>query len=148
MADLRRDDIELRSTDDFDGIRKLALASGLEDGPFEGIVAAFGLFSGEELVGCAALKHVSERYSIEWLAVSDRMRNRGLGSRLIRQIEEEARSRGAPQPGGLSRAPGFFQAIGFRFARADETGGPTLVNCANCAQFGKSCNPAIVVRSL
>lgn len=148
MADPRSDDIELRSTDDFDGIRKLALESGLEDGPFEGIVAAFGLFSGEELVGCAALKQVSDRYSIEWLAVSDRMRNRGLGSRLIRRIEEEARSRGARVLWALARAPGFFQAIGFRLARADETGGPTLVNCANCAQFGKSCNPAIVLRFL
>lgn len=148
MADLRRDDIDLRSTDDFEGIRKLALASGLEDGAFDGIIAAFGLYSGEELVGCAALKQVSERYSIEWLAVAERMRNHGLGSRLIRQIEEEARSRGARTLWALARAPGFFQAIGFRLAGPDETGGPTLVNCVKCAQFGISCNPAIVVRSL
>jgi len=148
MADPGRGDIELRSTDDFEGIRKLALASGLEDGTFDGIAAAFGLYSGEELVGCAALKQVEDRFSVEWLAVADCMRNRGLGSRLIRKVEDEARTRGARTLWALARAPGFFQAIGFRLVRADETGGPTLANCAKCAQFRKTCNPAIVVRSL
>ncbi len=148
MAHYRNEDIELRRTDDLEGIRKLSLSSGLEDGPFDGIVAAYGLYSGEEMVGCAALKQVEDRFSVEWLAVADRLRERGLGSRLIRKIEDEARARGANTLWALARAPGFFQAIGFRLARADETGGPTLVNCAKCAQFGKSCNPAIVIRAL
>lgn len=148
MADLRRDDIELRSTDDFEGIRKLALASGLEDGTFEGIAAAFGLYAGDRLVGCAALKQVDDRYSVEWLAVDESLRNRGFGSKLIRQVEDEARSRGARTLWALARAPGFFQSIGFRLARPEETGGPTLVNCMKCPQFRKSCDPAIVVRAL
>ncbi|MBN1678173.1 MAG: GNAT family N-acetyltransferase [Candidatus Thermoplasmatota archaeon] len=140
--------LELRRTQDFEGIRRLALESGLEDGSFASIVAALGLYSGKDLVGCAALKQTDRSFSVEWLAVSEPLRKRGLGGRLIAEIELEARLRGADRLWALARAPGFFQRLGFRLAGESEGSGPTLDNCMKCPQYMRSCRPAIVVKAL
>jgi len=141
-------DLEFRRTRDYEAVRRLALGSGLEDGPFADVVAAFGLFSGDELVGCAALKQTDYLFCVEWVAVSESLRGRGLGSRLIAEVEQEARLRGAERLWALARAPGFFQKTGFRMAGKDDLGGPTLNNCMRCPQYMKNCSPAIMVKSL
>lgn len=141
-------ELELRQTRDYEAVRRLALGSGLEDGPFVSIVAAFGVFSGDELVGCAALKQKDSVFCVEWLAVSEPLRGRGLGSRLLSEIEREARLRGAERLWALARAPGFFMKIGFVMAGEAEKGGPTLTNCMICPQYKKTCSPAIVVKDL
>lgn len=138
----------LRKTDDFEAIRTLALRSGLEDGTFEGIVTAYGYHIGEELVGCVALKRDQERFAVEWLAVSEQLRHKGIGKMLVKKIEGEARMRGADRIWALARAPRFFESIGFRVATSDESGGATMSNCLLCSQYQRSCFPAIVVRQL
>lgn len=140
--------LELRRTQDFEAVRRLALESGLEDGSFASIVAAFGLYSENDLVGCAALKQTERSFSVEWFAVSEPLRRRGLGKKLIAEIEREARLRGADRLWALARAPAFFQKLGFRLAGENEMGGPTLDNCMKCPQYMRSCNPAIVVKAL
>lgn len=139
---------ELRRTDDFSAIRAIALRSGLEDGTFENIVSAFGYFLGDRMVGCAALKVDGTRYAVEWLAVEEDLRHMGLGSLLVSRIESEARMRGADRLWALARAPRFFEKIGFRHSSIDESGGPTLSNCLLCSQYQKTCNPAVMVKSL
>jgi amino-acid N-acetyltransferase len=136
----------LKKTDDFEAIRKLALASGLEDGTFENIVAAFGYYIGEELMGCVALKRDGDRHSVEWLSVAESLRHKGIGSILVANVEAEARMRGAEKLWALARAPQFFEKIGFRITTPEESGGPTMSNCLLCSQYQKSCFPAIVVK--
>jgi N-acetylglutamate synthase-like GNAT family acetyltransferase len=138
----------LRKTDDYEAIRALALRSGLEDGTFENIVSAYGCFIGADLVGCAALKKDGQRYSIEWLSVSDFLRGKGIGSMLVGRIEGEARMRGAEELWALARAPRFFEKIGFRVASPAESGGPTMCNCLLCSQYQKSCFPAVMVKGI
>ncbi len=140
--------LELRRTRDYEAVRRLALGSGLEDGAFTGIVAAFGIYSQDDLVGCAALKNSDSTFSVEWLAVSGPLRGKGHGSQLVAEVEKEARARGAERLWALARSPAFFQKIGYRLAREDEKGGPTLSNCSRCPQYKRTCRPAIVVRSL
>lgn len=148
MSAYKDSHLELRRTRDYEAVRHLALGSGLEDGPFTGIVAAFGFYSGDVLVGCAALKHTDSTFCVEWLAVSEELRGRGCGTRLVAEVEREARARGADKLWALARAPEFFRKIGFRMAEANEKGGPTLSNCIRCPQYLKTCKPAIVVKSL
>jgi len=138
----------LKKTDDFEAIKALAIRSGLEDGTFEGIVTAYGCYIGEELVGCAALKRDGARYSVEWLAVAEWLRQKGTGRMLVSKIEAEARMRGADRIWALARAPRFFEKIGFRLATSDESGGPTMSNCLLCSQYQRSCFPAVVVKQL
>lgn len=140
--------LDLRRTRDYEAVRRLALGSGLEDGPFADVVAAFGIYAGDELVGCAALKQTNSAFCVEWLAVSKPLRGRGLGSKLISEVEREAVQRGATRLWALARAPAFFQKLGFSMADKNDTGGPTLNNCMRCPQYMKNCMPAIVVKPL
>jgi N-acetylglutamate synthase-like GNAT family acetyltransferase len=138
----------LRKTEDYDAVRALSLRSGLEDGTFEGVMLAYGYFIGDELFGCAALKKDGDRYAVEWLAVSEPMRGKGIGSMLVGKVEAEARMRGASRLWALARAPRFFEGLGFRVATSDESGGPTMSNCLLCSQYQRSCFPAVVVKEL
>lgn len=138
----------LRKTDDLDAVRNLALRSGLEDGTFEGVVAAYGWFIGEELAGCVALKRDGDRYSVEWLAVAEGLRRKGVGRMLVERVEADARTRGAERIWALARAPRFFESIGFRVATSSESGGPTMSNCLLCSQYQRTCFPAVVVKQL
>lgn len=136
----------LRKTDDFDAVRSLALASGLEDGTFEDIVTAFGCYIHGKMVGCVALKVSGDKHSVEWLAVTDGLRRMGLGRMLVAKVESEARLRGADRIWALARAPRFFESIGFRVASPHEVGSPTMSNCFLCSQYQRSCFPAVVVK--
>lgn len=138
----------IRRTADFDAIRALALSSGLEDGTFENIITAYGYYFGEVLMGCVALKKDGGRYSIEWLAVSEDLRKKGVGSLLVKTIENEARARGADRIWALARAPRFFEKIGYRTSTMNESGGPSMSNCMLCQQYQRSCFPAVMVRKL
>jgi len=140
--------LTLRKTNDFEGIRALSVRSGLEDGPFQNVVEAYGFFFHDELVGCATLKIDRQAFSVEWLAVKDGMRLRGLGTQLVEAIENEARKRGANRIWALARAPAFFQKMGFSKTREDALGRPPMASCRTCRQYGKTCHPEMMVKSL
>jgi amino-acid N-acetyltransferase len=148
MTEAPQKDLELRHTNDYEAIRRLALASGLEDGTFRRTVTAFGYYLFDDLVGCATLRRDGEMYSVDWLAVAERMRGKGLGGRLVDVITKEARKRGARRLWALARAPEFFERMGFRRIVADDGIGPVLANCLVCRQYQKSCFPAIMIKVL
>ena len=134
----------LQETRDFDSIRALALESGLEDGTFDNIVAAYGCFADDEMMACIALKQEGDRFSVEWLAVSREHRGKGMGSMLVGKVEDEARTRGADRNTALARAPEFFEKIGYRKSSNDELEGARLRGCLLCPQYRESCFPAYV----
>jgi len=142
------DSLTLSETRDFDSIRALSLRSGLEDGSFEHIVKAYGFFSGDRMVGCVALKVEKRIYSVDWLAVESEMRRNGLGSALVKKIEEEAKTRGCRRLWTVARAPEFFRKLGFQIPTSDDSAGPSMGHCQRCPQYKKSCFPAILVKSL
>ncbi|MBU1157756.1 MAG: GNAT family N-acetyltransferase [Candidatus Thermoplasmatota archaeon] len=138
----------IRKTDDFETIRRLALEAGLEDGTFENIISAVGFFIGNQMMGTVALKKDGDRYSIEWLSVSESLRGKGIGGMLVSRIESEAKARGASTLWALARAPKFFEKIGFRMTSLDEAGGPSMSNCLLCRQYQKNCFPSIVSKNI
>lgn len=148
MTESPQNGLKLRPTNDYEAIRRLALASGLEDGTFQRTIAAFGYYLFDDLVGCASLNRDGERYSVDWLAVAERMRGKGLGDGLVGMIAKEAKRRGANRLWALARAPEFFKRIGFRRIAADDGIGPELANCLICRQYQKSCFPAIMIKDL
>jgi N-acetylglutamate synthase-like GNAT family acetyltransferase len=148
MKEASQNGLEIRPTKDYEAIRRLALASGLEDGTFQRTVAAFGYYLFDDLVGCASLNRDGERYIVDWLAVAERMRGKGLGDGLVGMIAKEAKRRGANRLWALARAPEFFEKIGFRRSVVDDGIGPVLDNCLVCRQYQKSCFPAVMIRDL
>jgi len=139
---------ELRPTHDFDSLVKLGREAGLEIKELGPTLAAFGLFESDKLVGCACLKERDGVFLLECLAVSHRFRGRGLGTRLVRAVEAEARGRGAKTLRALARKPGFFLKIGYHVAGAGEVDYPSTEGCEGCPQFKKTCSPAIVMMEL
>ena len=148
MTEGPRNGLELRITNDYEAIRRLALASGLEDGTFQRTVVAFGYYLFDDLVGCATLRKDGEMYSVDWLAVAEHMRGKGLGSGLVDVIAREAGEREANRLWALARAPEFFEKIGFRRTVENDGIGPVLANCLVCPQYHKSCFPAIMLKDL
>jgi N-acetylglutamate synthase-like GNAT family acetyltransferase len=140
--------LELRKTDDRDAMKRLCIESGLEDGDFACVMTSYAFYDGRILVGCASLKVEGDRYSVDWFAVSDTLRRKGLGSELIRNIENEARQRGAAKLWALARAPGFFRSVGFRNPHPGETDRPQTDGCARCRQFHRTCFPEVLVKDL
>jgi len=114
----------------------------------ESIVASFGFFIGEGLVGCAALKQLDGVFSVECLAVESDHRGQGLGSELVDAVAADARRRGARKLWALARVPGFFEKIGFIRTKSEEPGIPTIAGCVGCPQFKVGCFPAVLVRDL
>lgn len=148
MTDIISGRLTLRETDEFDRIRALAVSSGLEDGLFEHVAEAYGIYDGSELVGCAALKIEGPRHSVEWLAVRDGLRLKGLGTRLVREVESSAKRRGAKRLWAVARAPAFFRHIGYSEASDDDLERPPMASCRACRQFGKTCHPEMMVKDL
>ena len=138
----------MRPTEDYAAMKKLAVESGLEEGTLIHIVSSFGYYDGSELVGCAALRQEKQVYSLECLAVRDRFRYQGLGSRLVTAVEKDAKARGAKRLWALARAPNFFKRMGYREASKGDEGGPSLTSCANCPQYKRICNPGILLKDL
>ena len=139
---------ELRPTSDYSSMVDLGRRSGLETSSIVGALAAFGFFIGDEMVGCAYLKEKSGIFIVECLAVDQRVRGQGLGSALVRKVEDEARSRGAIRIWALARQPAFFVKNGYTSTSGNEPDGPNLKECAGCNQYLKECNPAVMVKVL
>lgn len=129
-------------------MKKLAVESGLEEGTLIHIISSFGFYDGSELIGCAALRQEKEVYSLECLAVRERFRYQGLGSRLVATIEKDAKARGAKRLWALARAPNFFKRMGYRGAGNGQEAGPSLTSCANCPQFRRDCSPEVLLKDL
>ncbi len=140
----------IKVTDDLEAVRALCVRAGLDmqEGPLEGVVVAYGAYSGDRLVGCATLQSVDGGYFLEYVAVDASIRNRGIGARLVARIEDEARARGMKELWAKARAPGFYERIGFRILGDGERGPKNLDSCQTCPQFRRDCFPAIVVKQL
>lgn len=140
--------MEIRPTDDRGAIRGLALKAGLEDGNFEGVIRTYGMFVGDDLKACVALKRVDDVFSVEWLAVDAELRGRGIGRRLVLRVAEDARALGARDLWALARAPEFFLRVGFKLSSEEESAGPSFAGCTKCPQYRSSCQPQIVTLRL
>jgi len=136
----------------FDDRAALALgrAAGLEDAEsdIEGMLARWGAFERDRLVGTIALRHCEGMYVIAWTAVADDRRGEGLGSRLLEVAEDEASRRGAARLWVLARAPGFYLRSGYEPVDACREQQLLLGPCEGCGQFGATCHPRVAAKDL
>jgi N-acetylglutamate synthase-like GNAT family acetyltransferase len=146
----RSDGITIGPLDDLAAMRRLGVACGLEDEgrDDEGILAAWGAFAGERLVGAICLERQSDLDTVNWMSVDGEYRRRGIAAALYAELEREALSRGMRRLWVTARAPGFFLSQGF----APVSGGPErdalLGGCLTCGQFGRECRPEALTKTL
>ena len=143
-------EIVIMPTSDVAAVMKLGTSAGLEkmERDLDGLLAMWGAYDGERLVGAIMLRHFFDLDVVGWLAVDEPYRGHRLGSRLLGTLEQEARGRGVTRLWATARAPGFFFRHGYAEAEAGPASDSLLASCPQCAQFGITCTPQAVSKSL
>jgi N-acetylglutamate synthase-like GNAT family acetyltransferase len=137
-------------TTDMAAIRRLGVACGLDDSDRgdEDVYAAWGAFDGDELVGSIVLEGLQDLDTVNWMAVSEAYRRRGLASRLYAALERDARARGMKRLWVTARTPAFFAAQGYRPVPPGDEWETLLGECPQCEQYGHGCTPQALCKDL
>lgn len=87
--------------------------------------------------GAATVSHRFGKYILDYIAVSEDSRGRGLGRLLAEDCLEQCRDAGCGEVFLAAREPLFFRALGAVPAGTDEL----LEECRGCRDYMKSCRP-------
>jgi len=143
------DEMEVRRGGDFSAAFALAEAAGLEvSADATEPLVLWSAWDGEHMAGVVTLDEDAGLLVVGWIAVAEPYRGRGLGERLLRAAEHEARERGEGTLWATARAPGFFLAMGYELATAGEEQEALLAGCRDCPQRGVTCRPQAVRKEL
>jgi N-acetylglutamate synthase-like GNAT family acetyltransferase len=142
--------VVIGSLADLAAMRRLGVACGLEDEgrDDEGVLAAWGAFCGDRLVGALCLERQGDLDTVNWMAVEPEHRRRGIAAALYAELERDAVARGIRRLWVTARAPEFFFAQGFEPVSADLERDTLLGGCLDCGQFGRECRPQALVKTL
>lgn len=143
-------DVRIAPLDDLVAMRRLGMACGLEDEGRgdEGILAAWGAFAGDRLVGALCLERQSGLDTVNWMAVDESFRRRGIAAALYAELEGAAGRLGMRRLWVTARAPGFFLAQGFEPVPPSAERGLLLGGCLECGQYGRECDPQALTKGL
>jgi len=142
--------VELQATADFDTLRRLGVAAGLEPGVAPGVEALAGWTAVEDgrIVGGVMLERLDGRLLVGWLWVDPRFRRRGLGGRLVETVVDAARRQGAGILWATARVPAVFLRHDFEPVPPGPDHDRLLGTCLECTQRGSTCHPVPVARRL
>jgi amino-acid N-acetyltransferase len=143
-------DVIIGPLDDLAAMRRLGVACGLEDEgrDDEGILAAWGAFDGDRLVGSICLERQLDLDTVNWMAVDEDYRRRGIAAALYAELERAALERGMRRLWVTARAPGFFLIQGFEPVSSGPERDALLGGCLDCAQYGRECRPEALTKPL
>jgi GNAT superfamily N-acetyltransferase len=142
--------VVVRPLADLAAMRRLGVACGLEDEGRgdETILAAWGAFDGDELVGAIALERYAGMDTANWLAVRDDHRRQGIAAALYAALEHEARARGIRRLCVTAREPAFWIAQAFQALPPGPETDALLGGCLDCDQYGRGCVPEALGKRL
>lgn len=143
-------DVVVYPLEDLAVMRRFGVACGLEDSgrDDEDILAAWGAFDGERLIGTICLERQGKLAVPNWMAVEEGYRRRGIARRLYVALEDEARRRGVSRLWVTARNPAFFAANGFVSVDDPEVRELLLGGCLDCEQYGRECEPMALSKRL
>lgn len=142
--------VVVRTSDDIDGLRRLGIAAGLDssDRGYEAVLASWGAFVGNEMIGGVVLEEMGDMAVVNWLSVKPPWRRHGVASRLYAALEAEAEGRGIGELYATARAALFFRQQGFVEVAAGRRRDVLLATCPQCEQYGRTCTPLPVVKRI
>ncbi|HZK84240.1 MAG TPA: N-acetyltransferase [Desulfosporosinus sp.] len=102
----------------------------------------------DQLVGVASL-HIlwSDLAEIRALAVSSEYKRKGIGTLIVKTLEEEARELGCTKLFALTYQPEFFKYCGYEQVSKDQMPQKVWTECINCIKF-PNCDEIAVSRML
>jgi amino-acid N-acetyltransferase len=102
--------------------------------------------AGSQVVACGALSLLGPGVGeVRSLAVRDDQAGRGLGSRIVMRLVEEAGERGLVEVLALTRRVAFFAALGFEPTRRERFLDKLMTDCKACP-LNLSCDETAMVR--
>jgi N-acetylglutamate synthase-like GNAT family acetyltransferase len=143
--------VTVARTDDLDAVRALGVASGLDGSERDdrGLVAAWAARAADgAMVGAIVLERSGGLDVVNWMAVAEAFRRRGVATRLLDALEREARAREVRRLWATARTPGFFAANGFRLVGAGPEADHLLGDCPSCRHYGQDCSPQAMVKDM
>ena len=141
--------VHIAYTEDLAAVRRLGVACGLDDSGRgdEQVEAAWGAFEGDRLVGAIVLERYQDMETVNWMAVDDSYRRRGVGSRLYSALEREALTRGVTRS-VTARPPARFLAHGFTAVASGHERDILMGECPRCEHFGHGCEPRALTKRI
>lgn len=90
----------------------------------------------DNLVGVASL-HIlwSDLAEIRALAVASDYKRRGIGTQIVKNLEDEARELGCAKVFALTYQPEFFKFCGYKEVSKDQMPQKVWTECINCIKF-------------
>lgn len=120
---------------------------------YERLFEFFIISKGDEVIGTAALhltwtgKEQDVLAEIRSLAVEEKYQNRGLGTKLVLQLEKEAKKLGVKKIFALTFVPGFFKKLNYQIVPRDTLPHKVWTECINCPFF-IDCKEIPVIKEL
>lgn len=103
---------------------------------------------GGEIIACGALQiFTADLGEVRSLAVAEGRAGRGLGKRLVGQLEDDARALGLRRLMALTYAVDFFHKLGYRTVAMRELPEKVWGACINCPKFLR-CDETAVLKHL
>lgn len=102
----------------------------------------------KKIVGVGSL-HIlwSDLAEIRALAISNEYRRKGLGTKLVQTLEDEARGLGCARVFALTYQPDFFVACDYRVVNKEDLPQKVWKECIHCVKF-PNCDEIAVVHTL
>lgn len=144
--------IVIRRTADVATIKRLAVEAGLDESDrVDDVALAAWLAVDDETgepVGGIVLERSRGMDTVNWMAVAEPWRRRGIAAQLIRALEDEARRRGMTRLYLTARIPDFYLDQGYSEVSDPERVAVLLGDCPKCPQYGVTCTPVAMVKDL
>jgi len=102
----------------------------------------------ERLVGCGALHfYTAASGEVRSLAVEPGLKTRGIGRRIMDELEREAQAHGLYSLFAFTYVPGFFRKMGYVEVDRDELPLKAWKDCLRCPKF-ESCDEIAMLKRL
>lgn len=94
-----------------------------------------------QVIGCAALhitwagKEQDVLAEIRSLAIEEEYQGKGLGKKLVKALEKEAKKLGVKKIFALTFVPEFFKKLGYKVVQREELPHKVWTECINCPFF-------------
>lgn len=142
--------IEIRPTEEYEKLVPFFIENELEfseeDPTPTDLVRCWEAAEDGRLIGGFVLARRDGEFICDGIAVDPAYRRQQLGRALLRLGMEEAKAQGAERMYLVARAPGFFRREGFETIAREEA--PNFFECLTCDQYGVSCHPEVMVKTL
>lgn len=141
----------LQETSDYRSLAKLYSDGGLEvpsiESPSGEVVKHWKCTDDTgKLIAGATLLYKGRFCVLEYLAVTEDMQGQGIGAKLLRVVEVEAKTRGIHTLWLCGKVPAFYQKFGWLIV--DGESAPPISLCQNCPDFQITCTPEIMKKNL